>query len=169
MSHRSLAISGAPGMSAESQNDTGCPNLSWTYGCSSSRFRQNRRGRFRTGSTNDQLFRLDDQEKYQAADEQPWPNPERDRRGLEEGLEWRCVSEEELQDHDSTNPRRQILVAEMRLQGQRRVQLVAAVEQIEDLTDHERIHGDRPGEFVGRALRLHPEECPQGQRQQSQS
>jgi hypothetical protein len=50
-----------------------------------------RGGGHRTHGANDQLFRLDDEEEHQAADEQPRPNPERDRLGLEQSLERRRV------------------------------------------------------------------------------
>ena len=84
---------------------------------------------------NDELLRLHDEEEHQAAQEQPGPNPKRDGFVLEESLQRRRVGEQQLQDHDRADAERQILVAEMRLQGQRRVQQVAAVEQVEDLAD----------------------------------
>src|SRR4029077_7431801 len=118
---------------------------------------------------NNQLLRFDDEEEHEAADEQPRPYPERDCLGLEERLERRRIGEQELQDNYRTDPHRQILVTEMRLERQGRVELVAAIEQIEHLTDHQRIHGYCPSKLVGRLLRLHPEECPQGESQQRQS
>src|SRR5208282_6431632 len=129
MSQSNIAISGAPGMSLESRKRYWA-SQSQLSNRSSSRFRQHRNGRRRTRDANDELFRLDEKKEHEAADEQPRPNPDRDRRGLEESLERRCVGEQELQDHDRANPHRQILVAEMGLERQRRIQLVAAVEQI---------------------------------------
>src|SRR6516162_11093968 len=168
MSQGNLAVSGAPGMSVESRKPywASQSQLPDRLSC---RFRQNRNGRRGTRDADDQLLRLDDKEEDEAADEQPGPNPERDRLGLEESLKRRCVGKQELKDHDRANPHCQILVAEMALEGQGRIQLVAAVEQIKDLTDHESIYGDRPGELVGRPPGLHPEECPQSECQQCQS
>src|SRR6516164_3991575 len=168
MSQSNPAISGASGMSLESRirywasQSQLCNRLS-------SRFRQHRNGKRRTRVTNDQLLCLDDKEEDEATEKKPGPNPERDRLGLEESLKRRCVGKQELKDHDRANPHCQILVAEMALEGQGRIQFVAAVEQVEDLTDHESIHGDRPGELVGRPPGLHPEECPQSECQQCQS
>src|SRR5262245_44622317 len=49
----------------------------------------------------------------------------------------------------------------MCFEGKRRFQFVAAIEQIEELTDYERNHCNRARKPVGRVLRLHPEERPQ--------
>src|SRR6516165_3408500 len=168
MSQSNLAISGAPGISLESRIRY---RASQSQLCNrlSSRFRQHRNGKRRTRVTNDQLLCLYDKEDDQATEKQPGPNPERDRLGIEESLKRRCVGTQELKDHDGADPHRQVFVTEMRLERQGRIQLVATVKQIEDLTDHESIYGDRPGELVGRTLRLHPEEAPQGQREQCQS
>src|SRR5215471_12182512 len=57
----------------------------------------------------------------------------------------------------------------MGLKRQGGVHLVAAVEQVVHLPDHERIHRHCPGEIVGHVLRLHPEERPQGESQEGQA
>src|SRR6516165_1349654 len=128
MSQSNLAISGAPGMSLESRIRYWA-SQSQLCNRSSSRFGQHRNGKRRTRVTNDQLLCLDDKEEDEATDEQPGPNPERDRLGLEQCLERRCVGKQELKDHDRSNPHCQILVPEMSLEGQGRIQFVAAVEQ----------------------------------------
>src|SRR5262249_43316282 len=115
--------------------------------------------------TNDELFCLYNEEEYQAAKNKPRPDPERDRFDFKHVLEWWGVGEQELKDHNGTDPEGQVLVTEMRLRGQRGVEFVTAVEQVEDLTDHQSIHRHRAREFVGGAFRLHPEERPQGERE----
>jgi hypothetical protein len=69
-------------------------------------------------------------------------------------------SESELQDRDRSDYHCQVFVSEVGLERQGRVELVAAIEQIKHLTDHQRIDGDCSGELVGRVLRFHPEERP---------
>ena len=84
-------------------------------------------------------------------------------------LQRRRVGEQQLQDHDRADAERQVLVAEMRLERQRRVQQVAAVQQIEDLADRDRVDRDRPGELrptrPATSSRRTPTECKREQRQ----
>ena len=114
----------------------------------------------------DELLALHDEEEQQASEEERRPESERHGLGVEQRLERRRVGEEQLQDHDRADTQRQIRVAEVGPQGQRRVELVAAVEQVEDLADDQGVHGDRPGEIVRCIPGLGPEERPQRERQQ---
>ena len=109
----------------------------------------------------DDLFRLHDEEKDKPARDEPWPDAKRDRLVAEHRLERPGVGEQQLQDDDREDAVGQIFVAQMRFQRQRRVDEVAAVQQVEDLSDRDRIDCDRPGELVRGAFGLHPEECEQ--------
>lgn len=58
----------------------------------SRRSRRSWNGRCRTRGANDRLLGLDEEEEYETANEQPRPDQERDRPGLEELLERRPVA-----------------------------------------------------------------------------
>ena len=118
------------------------------------------RGFTRTHGADDRLLGLDDEEEDEAAEEEPRPDAKRHALGLEQGLQRRRVGVEKLQDHDRADPSREIWVPEMRHRRQRRFDLEPAVQEIEDLADHQRIDRDRARERVGSILRFHPEERP---------
>src|SRR5262249_40800090 len=76
------------------------------------------------------FFRLHQEEEHNAPEHQTRPDPKPHRFGVEQSLEWRGVSEQELQDHYRADAQRQVRVAAMRLDRQRGVDQVAAVEQV---------------------------------------
>src|SRR5262245_42266464 len=79
----------------------------------------------------DQRLGLDDKDEDEATEEEPWPDPERNRLVVEQGLEGRRIGEQELQDHGRADAERQIPIAEVRLERERRVEEKAAVQQVE--------------------------------------
>ena len=81
-------------------------------------------------------------------------------------LERGRISEQKLQDHDGADAERQVRVVQMRPERQRGVELVAAVEQIEDLADGQGIDRNGPAEGVRRAVGFRGEE--RGQREGEQ-
>jgi hypothetical protein len=62
--------------------------------------------------TDDELLRLR-QEEHQSAEEEPRPDPQRDRLVVEQTLQGRCIGKEQLQDRDHADAERQVLVAEV--------------------------------------------------------
>lgn len=87
----------------------------------------------------------------------------RDRFRFEPFLQRRCKGEQRLQYEHGADPECQISVAKMRRKRQRRIELAAAGEPLEDRPNDKSIDGD--GELRESILRLHPEK-PQRQRQQ---
>src|SRR5262249_11044544 len=78
----------------------------------------------------DEFLCLDEEEEAKSASEEHRPYPERDRFGAEYRLQERKVGKKELQDRDRGDAERQVRVAEMRRDGQRAVEQIAAVQQV---------------------------------------
>jgi len=54
--------------------------------------------------SNNELFQLDNEEKHETGEEEPWPNPQRYGGRVEQCLEWRRIGEQQLQYYDSAYP-----------------------------------------------------------------
>ena len=74
---------------------------------------------------------FDDEEEHHAARDQQRPDPQRNGFIVEQPLERRRVGEQQLQRDDRADAERKLAVAQVRFRGQRGVEQVAAVEQVE--------------------------------------
>src|SRR5215467_82967 len=80
---------------------------------SSSRLQRGDRSVQGARRTDDELLRLHNEEEHQSTQEKPRPDPKRDRLVVEQSLQRRRISEQELQHYDRADAERQVLVAEM--------------------------------------------------------